>query len=462
MPVRFCTLFVSLERQCSLPLHSRNFSTLSVPAMTTASTSTNDHAATAPQLPPMQLSGALDTTACTTYDGALFRCREAGLVFDGCLPRTHIGRTRAVPMCSLSMVAPMTASTIVRGAQLPSEMFDRHSESVAMRTCDSNWYIMRKYDLMVLDHGSRAHVSAALNVPSKWAELAAEQQASWARAMERPVDDLIQARGRIQAMEAATLGDEDWKPILPLLKPVVVRLQRWRVCITILSLFSCRAVTSASCPRIASRASVLWFRGRIPRRSRLLTSARRPFGETNPWTLRPHSKRYMDILKVRENLPVHQQMSEFLELFNTNQFVVMVGETGSGKTTQIPQYVAYSDLPHLRRPGLPVAFTQPRRAAARVAKRVADEMDVTLGEQVGYSIRFEDCTSNNIFLKSMTDGMLLREAVHERTLATDIHPKCDGQIERTNQILEHHLRHFCGYEHGDDSFLHLSRLPPKA
>ncbi|SDA02492.1 BZ3501_MvSof-1269-A2-R1_Chr12-3g03636 [Microbotryum saponariae] len=64
MPVRFCTLFVSLERQCSLPLHSRNFSTLSVPAMTTASTSTNDHAATAPQLPPMQLSGALDTTAC--------------------------------------------------------------------------------------------------------------------------------------------------------------------------------------------------------------------------------------------------------------------------------------------------------------------------------------------------------------------------------------------------------------
>ncbi|SCZ87668.1 BZ3500_MvSof-1268-A1-R1_Chr2-2g05134 [Microbotryum saponariae] len=242
MPVRFCTLFVSLERQCSLPLHSRNFSTLSVPAMTTASTSTNDHAATAPQLPPMQLSGALDTTACTTYDGALFRCREAGLVFDGCLPRTHIGRTRAVPMCSLSMVAPMTASTIVRGAQLPSEMFDRHSESVAMRTCDSNWYIMRKYDLM-------------------------------ARAMERPVDDLIQARGRIQAMEAATLGDEDWKPILPLLKPVVVRLQRWRVCITNLSLFSCRAVTSASCPRIASRASVLWFRGRIPRRSRLLTSA---------------------------------------------------------------------------------------------------------------------------------------------------------------------------------------------
>ncbi|SDA01358.1 BZ3500_MvSof-1268-A1-R1_Chr10-1g02599 [Microbotryum saponariae] len=239
MPVRFCTLFVSLERQCSLPLHSRNFSTLSVPAMTTASTSTNDHAATAPQLPPMQLSGALDTTACTTYDGAFLNYGvglnarlEAGLVFDA--------------------LAPMTASTIVRGAQLPSEMFDRHSESVAMRTCDSNWYIMRKYDLMV-----RSLWWSGFKVSK----------------IKRPVDDLIQARGRIQAMEAATLGDEDWKPILPLLKPVVVRLQRWRVCITILSLFSCRAVTSASCPRIASRASVLWFRGRIPRRSRFLTSA---------------------------------------------------------------------------------------------------------------------------------------------------------------------------------------------
>lgn len=117
---------------------------------------------------------------------------------------------------------------------------------------------------------------------------------------------------------------------------------------------------------------------------------------------------------------MHQQMDEFLQMFNANQFVVLSGETGSGKTTQcvalslsrsldpadfarahrIPQYVAYADLPHLRRPGLQVACTQPRRVAAMsVAKRVADEMDVALGEQVGYSIRFEDCTSPNTFLK---------------------------------------------------------------
>ncbi|GAA5896499.1 hypothetical protein JCM8208_004215 [Rhodotorula glutinis] len=160
-------------------------------------------------------------------------------------------------------------------------------------------------------------------------------------------------------------------------------------------------------------------------------------GDINPFTLQPFSKRYADIFAVRKKLPVHQQMNEFLEMFNANQFVVLSGETGSGKTTQIPQYVAYADLPHLRRPGLQVACTQPRRVAAMsVAKRVADEMDVPLGEQVGYSIRFEDCTSPNTFLKYMTDGMLLREAMndhmlsryscvildeaHERTLATDI------------------------------------------
>lgn len=57
-------------------------------------------------------------------------------------------------------------------------------------------------------------------------------------------------------------------------------------------------------------------------------------GPTNPFTLRPHSKRYMDILTLRKNLPVHQQMSEFIEMFQSSQFTVMVGETGSGKTTQ--------------------------------------------------------------------------------------------------------------------------------
>lgn len=111
-----------------------------------------------------------------------------------------------------------------------------------------------------------------------------------------------------------------------------------------------------------------------------------------------------------------------------------MGETGSGKTTQIPQFVLFDDLPHIERKL--VACTQPRRVAAMsVAQRVANEMDVGLGEEVGYSIRFEDVTSQKTILKYMTDGMLLREAMndnnlqrystiildeaHERTLATD-------------------------------------------
>ncbi|KAF3896654.1 mRNA splicing factor ATP-dependent RNA helicase [Trichophyton interdigitale] len=159
-------------------------------------------------------------------------------------------------------------------------------------------------------------------------------------------------------------------------------------------------------------------------------------GSLNPFTGKPFSSRYVSILKTRRDLPVHQQSrNEFLKLYQESQILVFVGETGSGKTTQIPQFVLYDDLPQFR--GKLVACTQPRRVAAMsVAERVANEMDVKLGEEVGYSIRFEDKTSSKTILKYMTDGMLLREAMHdhdlkrystiildeahERTMATDV------------------------------------------
>lgn len=158
-------------------------------------------------------------------------------------------------------------------------------------------------------------------------------------------------------------------------------------------------------------------------------------GPNNPFSGMPLSSQYMSILKTRRNLPVHAQRDEFLEMYHNSQILVFVGETGSGKTTQIPQFVLFDELPHLS--GKMVACTQPRRVAAMsVARRVADEMDVDLGDEVGYSIRFEDVTSQKTILKYMTDGMLLREAMndstlqrystiildeaHERTLATDI------------------------------------------
>ncbi|KAB5586205.1 P-loop containing nucleoside triphosphate hydrolase protein [Coniochaeta sp. 2T2.1] len=157
--------------------------------------------------------------------------------------------------------------------------------------------------------------------------------------------------------------------------------------------------------------------------------------EFNPWTNNPHTEKYFRILKTRRDLPVAKQREDFLKLYHKTQIMVFVGETGSGKTTQIPQYVLFDELPHLNRKL--IACTQPRRVAAMsVAQRVADELDVKLGEEVGYSIRFENKTGPKTMLKYMTDGQLLRESMHdhdmsrysciildeahERTLATDI------------------------------------------
>lgn len=151
--------------------------------------------------------------------------------------------------------------------------------------------------------------------------------------------------------------------------------------------------------------------------------------------------RHMERVKVdrkkieaqRKSLPVYSCRDELLQLIQENSIVVVVGETGSGKTTQLTQYLyeeGYAD------DGC-IACTQPRRVAAiSVAQRVAHEMGVELGKEVGYSIRFEDNTSRSTVIKYMTDGILLRESLsdpdlekysciimdeaHERSLNTDI------------------------------------------
>ncbi|KAG8918123.1 DEAH-box ATP-dependent RNA helicase prp43, partial [Tulasnella sp. 418] len=178
------------------------------------------------------------------------------------------------------------------------------------------------------------------------------------------------------------------------------------------------------------------FEGLIPRRVTANQARKILDGDINPFTKLPYTAQYKKILEGRKKLPVYAQIEEFYNIYTKHQITVMIGETGSGKTTQIPQFCVYSDMPHTK--GKMIACTQPRRVAAMsVAKRVADELDVQLGKQVGYSIRFEDMTEfGTTFLKYMTDGMLLREAMndpllsrystiildeaHERTLATDI------------------------------------------
>jgi len=119
------------------------------------------------------------------------------------------------------------------------------------------------------------------------------------------------------------------------------------------------------------------------------------------------------ILEQRKLLPVYDVRDELLQVIRENQVVVIVGETGSGKTTQLTQYLHEDGYTTV---GM-VGCTQPRRVAAMsVAKRVSEEMECELGKQVGYAIRFEDCTGPETVIKYMTDGVLLRETLREEDL----------------------------------------------
>ncbi|GAM27916.1 hypothetical protein SAMD00019534_110920, partial [Acytostelium subglobosum LB1] len=141
----------------------------------------------------------------------------------------------------------------------------------------------------------------------------------------------------------------------------------------------------------------------------------------------------MSIQETRKSLPMFPYRQQLLDAVRDHQILIIVGETGSGKTTQIPQYLHEEGYTKRGK----IGCTQPRRVAAMsVAARVAEEMGCKLGNEVGYSIRFEDCTSQKTILQYMTDGMLVREFLtkpdladysvliideaHERTLHTDI------------------------------------------
>ncbi|XP_011270099.1 hypothetical protein CAOG_08518, partial [Capsaspora owczarzaki ATCC 30864] len=116
------------------------------------------------------------------------------------------------------------------------------------------------------------------------------------------------------------------------------------------------------------------------------------------------------IREQRQFLPVFAVREQLMQVIRDNSIVIIVGETGSGKTTQLTQYLYEAGFGKHGR----IGCTQPRRVAAMsVAKRVADEMGVKIGSTVGYSIRFEDCTSDETVIKYMTDGILLRESLHD-------------------------------------------------
>ncbi|XP_027913918.1 pre-mRNA-splicing factor ATP-dependent RNA helicase DEAH10 [Vigna unguiculata] len=146
------------------------------------------------------------------------------------------------------------------------------------------------------------------------------------------------------------------------------------------------------------------------------------------------SARRQKIMQQRKSLPIASVEKRLVEEVRKNDVLIIVGETGSGKTTQIPQFLFDAGF---CRDGRVIGITQPRRVAAvTVAKRVAEECGVELGQKVGYSVRFDDTTCGSTRIKYMTDGLLLREALldpylskysviivdeaHERTVHTDV------------------------------------------
>src|SRR5690348_1291483 len=119
------------------------------------------------------------------------------------------------------------------------------------------------------------------------------------------------------------------------------------------------------------------------------------------------------VVSYPPDLPVSQRKDEIAAAIRDHQVIIVAGETGSGKTTQLPKIC----LELGRGSTGQIGHTQPRRIAARtVAERIAEELGTSLGDAVGYKVRFTDKANDATLVKLMTDGILLAELAQDRDL----------------------------------------------
>ncbi|XP_077206184.1 putative pre-mRNA-splicing factor ATP-dependent RNA helicase DHX32 isoform X2 [Paroedura picta] len=153
--------------------------------------------------------------------------------------------------------------------------------------------------------------------------------------------------------------------------------------------------------------------------------------EINPFDRLPFSSRYYKLLKEREELPIWQMKYAFMESLHHHQIVIVSGDAKTGKSSQVPQWCAeYSLAAHFQH-GTIVCTQTCKHTTVWLALRVADEMDVNIGHEVGYVVPHDNCCNNETLLRFSTDDMLQREMMSSPLLSSYGIIIIDCVLERT-------------------------------